>query len=284
MAEDIEFSDYDKISACLNYVQSHPHRIFTLKEISKQLNIDLSETQNSFIRWSGVTFERFLQYFDSEIIKDSQNHQNQLDLFEQQKSEPIPTIHAKNLPWLSVHFELMNENEYQEHFKNLHLQYAFYPTLFGQIIVASSNRGICYIAFEKDTDQAVSTLKRRYPNAQMNHQERAIQQSILPVFQKDLSAVHEIKIHIKATDFQLKVWNSLLKVPRGGLATYSQIAEDIHAPQAPRATGTAIGSNPIAYLIPCHRIIRSTGEIGKYMWGSVRKTAIIGWEMAISQK
>ncbi len=107
-----------------------------------------------------------------------------------------------------------------------------------------------------------------------------MQQNGLFIFQNDWSKLNEIKLHLKGTDFQLKVWDTLLKIPMGQLSTYGNIAEQIGNPNASRAVGTAIGSNPVAFLIPCHRVIQASGNIGGYMWGNTRKTAIIGWESA----
>jgi AraC family transcriptional regulator of adaptative response/methylated-DNA-[protein]-cysteine methyltransferase len=104
----------------------------------------------------------------------------------------------------------------------------------------------------------------------------------LYIFTHDWDKLHQVKLHLKGTDFQLKVWETLLKIPMGELATYGKIAEKIHKPRASRAVGTAIGNNPVAFLIPCHRIIQSSGHFGGYMWGNTRKTAIIGWEAAQS--
>ena len=102
----------------------------------------------------------------------------------------------------------------------------------------------------------------------------------LLIFQNDWSKLPQIKLHLKGTDFQLKVWETLLKIPMSKLSTYGSVAEQIGNANASRAVGTAIGSNPVAFLIPCHRVIQSTGNIGSYLWGNTRKTAILGWESA----
>ena len=107
-----------------------------------------------------------------------------------------------------------------------------------------------------------------------------LQQNALFIFQSDWSKLNQIKLHLKGTSFQLKVWETLLKIPMGGLTTYGSIAKQIDHANASRAVGSAIGHNPVAYLIPCHRVIQSSGETGGYMWGSTRKSAILGWEAA----
>lgn len=136
------------------------------------------------------------------------------------------------------------------------------------------------MAFSEDETEATILLKRQFPNALIQPFNNALQQSALSLFTQDWSNISQIKLHLKGSDFQLKVWDALLKIPMGHLSTYGQIAQRIHQPSASRAVGTAIGSNPVAYLIPCHRVIQSGGLFGNYMWGAVRKTAIIGWEAA----
>lgn len=139
------------------------------------------------------------------------------------------------------------------------------------------------MAFEEEEEKAILDLQAKFPNATFQRKLDLIQQNALFIFQNDWSKLPEIKLHLKGTDFQLKVWESLLKIPMGKLSTYGTIAEQIGNPKASRAVGTAIGSNPVAFLIPCHRVIQSTGNFGGYMWGNTRKTAIIGWESAKTQ-
>jgi AraC family transcriptional regulator of adaptative response/methylated-DNA-[protein]-cysteine methyltransferase len=136
------------------------------------------------------------------------------------------------------------------------------------------------MAFVEDEDQAFSELKSRFANAQFHQLVDKIQQQALFVFQYDLSQLNQIKLHLTGTAFQLKVWQALLQIPFGSLTTYGALAQSINKPKASRAVGTAIGNNPVAFLIPCHRVIQATGNLGDYMWGSNRKTAIIGWEAA----
>lgn len=136
------------------------------------------------------------------------------------------------------------------------------------------------MAFEDDETKALNALKQHFSNAYFQQKLDLIQQHALFIFQNDWSKLGDIKLHLKGTDFQLKVWETLLKIPMGQLSTYGHIASKIGHAKASRAVGTAIGSNPVAYLIPCHRVIQSSGNIGGYMWGNTRKTAIIGWEAA----
>jgi AraC family transcriptional regulator of adaptative response/methylated-DNA-[protein]-cysteine methyltransferase len=174
--------------------------------------------------------------------------------------------------------EGMTPAEYKNGGSNLTVRYSFAETPFGRLIVASTDKGICYMAFDKDDEEALNNLRLRFPNALFTQQQDRMQQNALSIFQNDRSRLPEIKLHLKGTPFQMKVWEALLTIPMGSLSTYGQIAAQAGNPGASRAVGTAIGSNPVAYLIPCHRVIQSTGQIGGYRWGSTRKSAMIGWE------
>jgi len=131
---------------------------------------------------------------------------------------------------------------------------------------------------EEGHDAAFNELRSIFPNATYKQIVDSIQQNALFIFGQDWRKLEEIKLHLKGTPFQIKVWETLLQVPVGGLTTYSDLAKKSGHTGASRAVGTAVGNNPVAFLIPCHRVIKSTGEIGQYHWGSVRKNAIIGWE------
>lgn len=181
---------------------------------------------------------------------------------------------------LFINIEGMTPAEYKNGGKCLSINYTMAESPFGSIIIASTPKGICHMAFSDNEVSALNDLKGKFPNATFEQKSDQFQQNALFIFQNDWSALNEIKLHLKGTDFQLKVWEMLLKIPMGKLSTYGSIAGEIGQPNASRAVGTAIGSNPVAFLIPCHRVIQSTGNIGGYMWGSTRKTAIIGWESA----
>lgn len=177
-----------------------------------------------------------------------------------------------------INIEGMTPAEYKNGGKNLTIHYSFAESPFGNLIIASTDKGICYLAFEEDETRALGLLRQHFPNSTLQQDCDDMQQQALSIFQKDETQLQEIKLHLKGTDFQLRVWEALLKIPSGKLSTYGTIAEQINHPKACRAVGTAIGSNPVAFIIPCHRVIQSSGKTGGYRWGSIRKTAIIGWE------
>ena len=181
---------------------------------------------------------------------------------------------------LFIQIEGMTPGEYKNGGENLAINYSFAESPFGNILVASTPKGICHMAFADDHQAALEELKLQFPNARYAQITDIIQQNALFIFTQDWKKLQEIRLHLQGTPFQLKVWETLLKIPLGKLSTYGSIAKNIESPKASRAVGSAIGDNPVAFLIPCHRVIQSTGAFGEYHWGSTRKTAMIGWEAA----
>ncbi len=187
---------------------------------------------------------------------------------------------ASRLHDLFVNIEGMTLGEFKNGGTELVINYCFAGSPFGKIIVASAPKGVCHIAFEEDEEQALINLQATFPKATYCQFIDKFQQDALYIFQQDWSHLDQIKLHLKGTPFQLEVWEALLKIPMGDLSTYGDIARVIGKPSASRAVGTAIGRNPVAFLIPCHRVIQSSGNLGGYMWGEARKSAVIDWEAA----
>ena len=269
--------NFTRIAEAIDYIQANFKTQPTLEEVAEKVHLSPFHFQRLFTDWAGTSPKKFLQYVSVEhakkLLKD-----NQASLFD--------TAHETGLSGtgrlhdLFINIEGMTPAEYKNGGKNLLIHYSFAQSPFGNVIVASTPKGICYIAFEEDESTAFETLKSHYPNAIFKQLLDTAQQNALLIFSHDWSKLNSIKLHLKGTDFQLKVWETLLKIPMGQLSTYGTIAKRIQHPKASRAVGTAIGSNPIAFLIPCHRVIQSSGAFGGYMWGSTRKAAIIGWEAA----
>jgi AraC family transcriptional regulator of adaptative response/methylated-DNA-[protein]-cysteine methyltransferase len=181
---------------------------------------------------------------------------------------------------LFIKIEGMTPGEFKNGGENIYINYSFAESPFGNLLVASTVKGICYMAFADNEKEALQQLQIYFPNAQYKQMVDMIQQNALYIFTQDWSKLNQIKLHLKGTGFQLKVWETLLKIPMGQLSSYSDIASSINSPKAARAVGSAIGDNPVAFIIPCHRVIQSTGNFGEYHWGSTRKTVMIGWEAA----
>ncbi len=160
----------------------------------------------------------------------------------------------------------------------LSIQYSFKETQFGEILIASTIKGICFLSFVEDKAKAIQDLKNYYPKAIFEQANSVIQNLALQTINGN-SIPKPLILHLKGTEFQFMIWNRLLEIPRGKLINYSHLAKSINKPKAARAAGTAIGSNPIAYLIPCHRVVQSNGSLGGYRWGLKRKLDIISWEV-----
>ncbi|MCJ0743087.1 bifunctional helix-turn-helix domain-containing protein/methylated-DNA--[protein]-cysteine S-methyltransferase [Pedobacter montanisoli] len=269
--------NYQRIAEAIGYIKQHFKQQPNLDELAEKVHLSPFHFQRLFSEWAGTTPKKFLQYVSVQHAKSLLNKQ-QATLFDTAFDTGLSG--TSRLHDLFVKIEGMTPAEYKNGGKNLIINYSFNLSLFGQVIIASTNKGICYIAFYEDEQEAFNLLTTKFPNASFIAKKDDFQEQALLIFQKDWNKINEIKLHLKGTDFQLKVWEALLKIPMGKLSTYGQLAMEIGSPNASRAVGTAIGSNLIAFLIPCHRVIQSSGNFGGYMWGNTRKTAIIGWEQA----
>lgn len=270
-----EYINYSRIAEAIEYIQQNFTKQPTLEEIAKKVHLSPFHFQRIFTDWAGVSPKKFLQYISVENAKQILSN-SQSTLFETAYKTGLSG--TGRLHDLFVKIEGMTPGEYKNKGENLSINYSYQKTMFGELLIASTYKGICYMGFSDDKQITFSELENRFPRAKYIQQTDKIQQSALKIYSHDWNRISCIKLHLKGTDFQLKVWEALLKIPSGSLATYGNIAELIQKPKASRAVGTAIGNNPIAFLIPCHRVIQSTGIFGGYMWGTTRKTAIIGWE------
>ncbi|MBZ4187938.1 bifunctional transcriptional activator/DNA repair enzyme AdaA [Niabella beijingensis] len=269
--------NFNKVAAAIEYIRTHFREQPGLEAIAKATHTSPYHFQRIFTDWAGTSPKKFLQYISIEHAKEvlKTNHASVADAAFDTGLSGTSRLHD-----LFINIEGMTPAEYRNGGKNLSINYSFAESLFGNLLVASTSKGICYMAFYKDEEIALQELRQKFPNARFQQRLDLLQQNALFIFQNSKEPLQQIKLHLKGTDFQLKVWESLLKIPMGQLTTYGHLAAQIGRPAASRAVGTAIGSNPVAYLIPCHRVIQSTGKISGYMWGTTRKMAIIGWEQA----
>jgi AraC family transcriptional regulator, regulatory protein of adaptative response / methylated-DNA-[protein]-cysteine methyltransferase len=267
--------NYERIAAAIDYIKTNFKEQPNLDEVAQKVHLSPFHFQRLFSDWAGTSPKKFLQYTTVEYAKT---------LLKENKATLFDTAHEVGLSGtgrlhdLFINIEGMTPAEYKNGGKNLEVNYSFAESPFGNILVASTKKGICYMAFADDGTPAFAAMKKHFPNAHFRQMVDLIQQNALYIFTQDWTRLNQIKLHLKGTDFQLKVWQTLLKIPLGQLTTYGTIAHEIENPNASRAVGSAIGCNPVAFLIPCHRVIQSTGIFGEYMWGGTRKTAIIGWE------
>ena len=276
MSVDRTYKDYSRIEKAIVYINNNFREQPSLEEISTAVNMTPFHFQRLFSEWAGVSPKKFLQYVSLRYAK----HLLQRNTTLMDVSHTIGFSGSGRLHDLFINIEGMTPGEFKNGGACLTINYSFRESPFGNIIIASTNKGVCYIHFQNNESIALSDLKACFPSAAYHQTEDNHQKDALSIFQKNWSQIDQIKLHLRGTRFQIKVWESLLKIPKGGLSTYGDIAKKIGNPKAARAVGTAIGANPIAFLIPCHRVIQSNGKFGGYMWGANKKMAIIGWEAA----
>ncbi len=272
-----ESVDFGRIALAINYITENFKNQPTLDEVAEQVNLSPFHFQKLFTGWAGVSPKKFLQYISLEHAKRMLS-QTSATLFDTALETGLSG--TGRLHDLFVNIEGMTPGEYKNGGEALTINYSFYETPFGRIIAANTLKGLCHIAFtEGSDDTALIKLKSKFPNAEYHKLPTPLQEDAIDFF-KGLPVKEKIRLHLKGTSFQLKVWEALLHIPKGGLCTYNAIAQNIGSPKASRAVGSAIGDNPAAFLIPCHRVIHSTGVLGNYHWGKDRKAAMIGWEAA----
>ncbi len=270
--------NYERIAAAIRFIKENRQEQPRLETIAGHVNMSPAHFQRMFQEWAGISPKSFLQYLNVEYAKRilKQTHASLFDTACEVGLSGTGRLHD-----LFVNIEGMTPGEYKNGGQALRINYSFAETPFGRVMVASTDKGICHLAFvDEGEEEALGSLKQLFPNAAYTQCPDRKQEDALSVFNRDWSKPDEIKLHLKGTSFQLKVWETLLKIPVGGLTTYADLAMKSGHEGACRAVGTAIGRNPVAFLIPCHRVIKATGDIGNYHWGEVRKEAIIGWEAA----
>ncbi len=269
-------TNYERIEKAIVYLRQNFKEQPDLDEVAKQVYLSPFHFQRLFKEWAGVSPKKFLQFISVEYAKGllKQNVSLVDATFE------IGLSGTSRLHDLFVNVEGMTPGNFKSGGQDLQIQYSFAETLFGDVIIASTQKGICHLAFVGTHQKETENLFKLFPYANFVQKTDLLQQNALQFFAGDWNDLHKIKLHLKGTPFQLKVWQSLLKIPFGNISTYVSIAENILSPKATRAVGTAIGANPVAFLIPCHRVIKSSGIVGEYHWGSNRKSAILGWEAA----
>jgi len=269
-------ADYQRIATAITYLQTHFRDQPALDEIAAHVSVSPFHFQRMFTAWAGVSPKKFSQYLSLDYAKGLlRENASLLEAALETGLSGTGRLHD-----LFVGIEAMTPGEYKNGGAGLAVDYSFAPSPFGEVLVASTDKGICHMAFVEDRAAALSALAAHFPAAGLRARTTAAHQTVRRVFAGVADDLPAIKLHLRGTEFQLKVWEALLRIPQGCLATYGGLARQVGRPAAARAVGTAIGANPVAYLIPCHRVIQGSGHIGGYMWGPSRKAALIGWEAA----
>lgn len=268
--------DFDRIANAISYIQEKFREQPDLDEVAAHVNLSPFHFQRLFSNWAGVSPKKFLQYTSIEYAKRLLG-ENQATLFDTALETGLSG--TGRLHDLFVKLEGMTPGEYKNGGELLNIAYQFSETLFGTVLIASTQKGLCYLMFISNEEEALTDLQNRFPKAVFRESQHALHQPAIQLLNGLKTAPNSpIHLHLKGTAFQLKVWEALLQIPGGELSSYGKLAAKIDQPTASRAVGTAIGDNPIAYLIPCHRVLQASGKIGGYRWGTSRKSLMIGWE------
>ena len=268
-------TDYERIAEAIKFISSHVGEQPSLEQVAKHLNLSKFHFQRLFTRWAGTSPNRFLQSltvnYAKELLKESSSINS--------VSNELGLSSSSRLHEHFINLEAITPGEYKSKGKDLNINYGVHETLFGNAFIAATDRGICQLSFldNKQYSNQLIELEKKWSSASITESKKITKPYIKSIFDKD-NKDKKLVLHVQGTNFQINVWKALLTIPSGTLTSYGQLANQIKNSKASRAVGTAVGSNPIAFLIPCHRVIRSTGIMGEYRWGNIRKRSMISWE------
>ncbi len=269
--------DYQRIEQAILYLEANYQRQPELAEIAEVVGLSEFHFQRLFTRWAGLSPKRFLQYLTKEGAKELLKRSSVLEA-----AYGVGLSGPGRLHDLMVSTEAVTPGQLRAKGQGLDIDYGFGETPFGEALVGLTGRGLCFFGFvEQEREAALEILRNEWPLAALKPDRGRASRSLETVFGTE-SPSQPLPLYLNGTNFQIKVWEALLKIPAGKVITYEALAAAIGQPAATRAVGTAVGRNPLAYLIPCHRVIRKVGEFGNYRYGSARKKALLGWEVAHS--
>jgi AraC family transcriptional regulator of adaptative response/methylated-DNA-[protein]-cysteine methyltransferase len=273
--------DYKRIEKAILYLEKNAYRRPDLKEVARTVNLSEYHFQRLFRRWAGISPKRFLQFLTLERVKSlMKGSGNLLDITYEAGLSSAGRLHD-----LFVNVDAVTPGEFRRHGENLSIRYGFYPSPFGECLIAVTDRGITNLAFVQPGNRTtmVRDLKTQWKRADVTEDPAATRPYVEKIFAPSLSR-SKADLFVKGTNFQIKVWKALLRIPRGAVISYEDMARQIGLPKAVRAVANAVASNPIAFLIPCHRVILKSGAFGGYRWGGTRKKAILAWEASREEK
>lgn len=277
-----EHINYKRIEDAIRYLEANFQRQPELDEVAEKVHLSPFHFQRIFAEWAGISPKRFLQYLTVDFLKTKLLESRNIV----EAAEEAGLSSQSRVYDLFTTLEAVTPQEYKQKGGGLRVEYGFHETPFGVALIGMTERGICWLSFVGSEDEPVVELekmKQHWNNSVFHMDEKITGELAKVIFGGSVEpGKHAGKLHVlvKGTNFQVKVWEALLKLPMGSVTTYQDIAKSIENPNALQAVGSAVGSNHIAYLIPCHRVIRKDGILGEYRWSSIRKKSIIGWEMA----
>jgi len=268
-------TDYARIEQAIRFIEDNAYRQPDLNEVAARIGLSEYHFQRLFTRWAGISPKRFLQFLTRENAKTLLARSgNLLDATYAAGLSSPGRLHD-----LFVQTEAVTPGEYKSRGAGVEIAYGFHPSPFGECLLAITGRGICFLAFvETDRDSALEQLKQTWANAAFSEDPARTAPFVEKIFNPSSSV--PIPLHLRGTNFQIKVWEALLRLSPGQVTSYESLAEQVCTSRAARAVGNAVAHNPVAYLIPCHRVLQKSGNFGNYHYGPVRKKAILGWEMA----
>jgi AraC family transcriptional regulator of adaptative response/methylated-DNA-[protein]-cysteine methyltransferase len=275
-------NDFGRVAEVIRYLAEHRACQPALAEIAEVTALSESHLHRLFQRWAGVTPKDFLQCLTAEYAKKGlRESASVLDAALDAGLSGPGRLHD-----LLVTIEGASPGEFKTGGRGLTIEFGFAESPFGLCSVGWNARGICHVAFHDGKDSATvpAELHDDWPHADYQRNDRDARKQADAIFNWTGRSPAGLKAYVRATAFQVKVWRALLRIPEGCVASYQKIAAAIGDPKSARAVGTACGSNPIAYLIPCHRVIRETGAIQGYRWGLARKRAMLGWEFSQARR
>jgi AraC family transcriptional regulator of adaptative response/methylated-DNA-[protein]-cysteine methyltransferase len=273
--------DYQRIEKAILYLQTHYLEQPDLASVSRAVHMSEYHFQRVFSRWAGISPKRFLQFLTIEHAK--QHLTESRDVLEVALSSGLSS--PGRLHDLFVSVEAVSPGEFKTRGAGIRIEYGFHATPFGRCLIGLTRRGICWMSFtvEASESEARREMELHWSGAECERNQESTRAAIGQIFSKvQRPEPRSLSVLLMGTNFQLKVWRALLNVPAGAVVSYGALGEMVGRRRGARAVGSAVARNPIAYLIPCHRVIRSTGVLGDYRWGEVRKRALLGWERARS--
>jgi AraC family transcriptional regulator, regulatory protein of adaptative response / methylated-DNA-[protein]-cysteine methyltransferase len=272
-------NDYERVANVIRFLDRHHNDQPDLNELAAAASLSPFHFHRLFSAWAGVTPKDFLQCLTLEHVKQLlRNGDNVFDAALNAGLSGPGRLHD-----LCVTLEAASPGEMKNGGAGMQIEYGFAETPFGQALIAETKRGICHLSFVDGhgRNSARNLLTSQWPNAKLNRNDARIAELSAKIFTqvRDGASRPTLRAFVRGTPFQLRVWRALLRIPSGSLTTYGRLAQAIGQSQAARAVGSAVGANPIAFIIPCHRVIRETGALGNYHWDPIRKRAIVGWEL-----
>jgi AraC family transcriptional regulator of adaptative response/methylated-DNA-[protein]-cysteine methyltransferase len=268
--------NYQRIEQAIKFLEENFRKQPELDEVAERVHLSPFHFQRIFTEWAGISPKRFLQYLTVDYLKDKlQQSKNLVEVAEAAGLSAQSRVYD-----LFTTLEAVTPQEYKLHGSGIKVEYGFHFTPFGMCLIGVTERGICWLSFlaaDQDQRTALEEMKACWHNSVFHEDKILTTHFIDQIFQKQPGK--KLHLLVKGTNFQVKVWEALLRIPMGNVSTYQDVAKSIQNSKAVQAVGSAVGSNHIAYLIPCHRVIRKDGILGEYRWSSTRKKSIIGWEM-----